>query len=450
MKELLNPKSVAIVGASSNPEKVGATILLNLLRNGFSGKIFPVNPKYEELFSLKCYKSIKSIKQNIDVVVIATPADTVPGIIKEAKNKCKYAIIISGGFGETGNVKAEKELKEHGKGMKIIGPNCLGVFSSKSMFDTLFFPYSKLERPQQGNVAIISQSGGIGSCLMGQAAKNNVGIHSFISYGNSYFLNESDFLDYYANEKDVKTIILYIEGTTDGKRFIKSLENACKKKPVIVLKAGKEGKAKEAAKTHTGAIAGSYISYKAVFKKAKAIEVSDMEEMFDTIKIIKNNNLPKGNNIGIITNGGGLGVMAADEAVKLGLNIAELSNETKEKLKKDMPQYVNITNPLDIVADANVERYEKAIKAFMEDKNIDMISINILMQPPSMNNGIIQKIITFREKPIAICIPGGNIEEQVRRSMLAHDIPTYAYPERAIRALHKLYEYSKMLNSDKY
>jgi len=179
-----------------------------------------------------------------------------------------------------------------------------------------------------------------------------------------------------------------------------------------------------------------------VFKKTAAIEVNDLEEMFNVAKII-GQKMPKGNNIGIITNGGGLGVMAADEAVKLGLNIPDLSEKTKEFLRKEMPQHVTITNPLDVVADATVERYEKALAAMNEDENIDMININILIQPPTINNSIIQKIVANVKKPIAVCVPGGVIEEQIRKSMLASNIPCYSYPENAIRALYKLYEYAK-------
>ncbi|MEM4295750.1 MAG: CoA-binding protein [Candidatus Anstonellales archaeon] len=403
--------------------------------------MYPVNPKYDELFGIKCYNT--NNMPDVDVAVIVTPSETVGEIIKSIKKKAKHIIIISGGFGETGNKEAEKSLLKHGCGLSIVGPNCLGVFSSKSMFDTIFFPYAKLERPRQGKIAIISQSGGVGSIILGLAAKNNIGIHSFISYGNAYFLNECDFLDFYADNKEVKLILLYLEGTRDGKRLIKSLANASKKKPVIVLKTGKEGKAKEAAKTHTGAMAGDYTSYRTVFKKTGAIEVNDFEEMFNMTKIIISEKIPKGNNIGIITNGGGLGVMATDEAVKLGLNVPELSIETKNTLRKVMPYYVNITNPLDIVADANIERYEQAINAMMEDKNIDMVAINILMQPPTINNSIIEKIRALAKKPIAICVPGGNIEEQIRKSMLASNIAAFAYPEQAVRALFKLYQYGK-------
>jgi acyl-CoA synthetase (NDP forming) len=444
MKALFNPRSVAIVGVSSNPEKIGATILLNLMKNGFSGNLYPVNPKYDEVYGLKCYKSVKEIP-NVDVIVIAVPAESVVDVIKEGKDKAKYFIIISGGFGEAGNEKVTKELKEVGKNLKIVGPNCLGVYSSKSLFDTIFFPYSRLERPKKGKIAIISQSGGVGSVLLSLAARYNIGINSFVSYGNAYFLNENDFLEFFAKDKETKAIILYIEGTSDGKRFVKTLKKFAKKKPVIVLKAGKEGKAKEAAKTHTGNVAGDYLSYKAVFKKSGAIEVENFEEMFDVSKAFLNTELPRGKNIGIISNGGGLAVMASDEAVKLGLNIPDLSQKTKEFLRKEMPSYVTVANPLDVVADATVERYEKALKAFMEDENIDMVCVNILIQPPTINNSIIQKIASNIKKPTVVCVPGGNIEQEVRKAMLTSGIACYAYPENAIKSLHKLYEYAKSI-----
>ncbi|RME79619.1 MAG: CoA-binding protein [Methanobacteriota archaeon] len=442
MKRLFNPSSIAVVGVSANPAKVGSTIFLNLINNGYGGKVYAVNPHHKELFGKRAYAKVSSIEGAVDVVVIATPASTVPSIIRDAKKKTNNIIVISGGFGESGNKDLEKKLKRVAP-KNMVGPNCLGIYSAKSKFDTLFFAEHKLPRPPYGDTAIISQSGGVGSTILGLAAKEGVGIHSFVSYGNGYVLDESDFLMEYARNKEVGKILLYIEGVKDGRKFSKALAYAQKRKPVIVLKAGKQGKAKQAATTHTGAIAGSYLTYKAVFKKARVVEAESFEKMFDYAKIFSQPR-PNGNRLAIITNGGGLGVMAADEAVKLSLELPQFTPSTTRMLRKSLPSYVSVNNPLDVVADAAVERYKKSLQAVMEDRNIDMVLVNILLQPPGMDTSLVETIRGFvGKKPLAVVVPGGMLESTLRRMLTQSGIPTYPYPERGVDALYTLYSSSK-------
>ncbi len=447
LAKFLNPKSIAVVGVSNNPAKIGAVIYLNLIKGGFSGDVFAVNPNHKEVFGNKCYRSVGSIPKEIDLVVVATPAPTVPSILKDAKKKgVKHAIVISGGFGESGRTDLEDEFKKVAKDMHVIGPNCLGVYSAKSRVDTLFFPHYKLERPAYGKVGIISQSGGVGSSFLALASRTGLGIHSFFSYGNAYNMDESDIIREYANIKDVEVILSYVEGVKDGKKFLSALDYAAAKKPIIVLKAGKEGRAKKAAHTHTGALAGDYIAYKAAFKKAGILEAYSLEEMFDFAKIFSQP-LPKGNRIGIITNGGGFGVMATDEAIKLGLEVPPLTEAEKKAAKKRFPAYVTPANPFDVVADADVERYRVALETMLNSKSVDMVLVNVLFQPPAINSSLVEELTKYvGKKPIAIAVPGGNVEEGLRRMLTISGLPAYPYPERGVRALHALYTYSKMKN----
>ncbi len=444
MNKFLNPKSIAVVGVSSNPAKIGAVIFLNIIKGGFNGDVYAVNPKHKEVLGHPCYPSLSALPEVVDVAVIATPAPTVPSILEEAKKKgIKHAVVISGGFGESGRKDLEEAFKKAAEGMHVIGPNCLGIYSAKSRFDTLFFPHYKLERPPYGDIAIISQSGGVGSAFLSLASKNGLGMHSFVSYGNAYNIDESDLIKAYGAMNEAKIILMYVEGVGDGRKFTSALTYAASKKPVIVLKAGKEGKAKKAATTHTGALAGDYLAYKAAFKKAGVLEAYSLEDMFDMAKIF-NQPLPKGKRLGIITNGGGFGVMATDAAMKLGLEMPSLSKQTLDEIKGKIPEYVTPANPFDVVADADVSRYREVLRAMLKDPNIDMVLVNILFQPPAINSAVVEELTSFLgSKPIAVVVPGGEVEARLRQMLTMSGIPSYPYPEKGVQALYALYKYSK-------
>ncbi len=449
MKELFYPKHVAVVGVSKNPSKVGHVIFANMVKMGFSGHVYPVNPKYKEVLGHKCYPSVEDVPK-VDVVVIAVPAGFVPDIIRQAGKKgCKYAIVISGGFGEAGNEELTERLMKAVKESRIrmLGPNCIGIMNTKNRFDTVFFPLHKMIRPSYGRVSIISQSGGLGTSIIDKSASLGIGIGKFISYGNAYDIDETDILSYLGKDEETDVIVMYIESVKNGKKFAETLKEVNRKKPIIALKAGKEGKAKEAAKTHTGSLAGDYLSFKAAFKTAGILEANSLSDLFDYLTIF-NQPLPKGKNLGIITNGGGLGVMSADEAIRQHLNIVDLSKEDKELLEEFLPEYVTPSNPLDLVADADVERYKKALDVFMNSKDIDMLLVNVLFQAPSISEELLNPIVRAamdKRKPIAVVVPGGKWAEAFSSILSMNGVPTYDAPERAIRALRKLYDYSKVV-----
>jgi acetyl coenzyme A synthetase (ADP forming)-like protein len=445
---LFRPESIAIIGASDKPEKIGFVILNNLINLGYGGKIYPVNPKHDEILELKCYKSIKEIGKKIGLAIIVTPPETVPGIIGELGEKgVKFVVIVSGGFGEVNNQDLKDRLIEICKKykMNVVGPNCLGISYSKGNLDTIFFPIHKLRRPGYGGVSLVTQSGGVGSSLMAIASSMGIGINKFVSYGNSYILDEADFINYLAEDNETKSIVVYIEGTSDGKKFMDSLVNANQKKPVIVLKAGKEGMAQDAVKSHTGAMAGSYMAYRAAFKKAKVIEAETMNELFDFISV-SSQSLPKGKRVGIISNGGGFGVMAADSVLKNGLDLPRMSDKMKREISSFLPSYASAGNPLDLVADADVERFSKSIDVFMRSDEFDMVLVSVLFQTPMINETLLSPLVNAGHdwrKPVALVVPGGDEVEAFKKITSMNKVPTFDIPERAVVSLRSLYEYSK-------
>ena len=395
LKRIFEPKSIAIIGASNTPAKVGNVILKNFIEGNYTGKIYPVNPKYDKITNMKCYASVDKITGRIDCAIIATPAETIPKILEECGRKgVGGAIILSGGFEEVKEFGLAGEIKKISEKYKmpVIGPNCLGVYNPYTKVDSIFLPMYKLERPVPGRISFVTQSGAVGSAIIDMAAQYNIGIAKFISYGNATVLDESDYLKYLEHDKKTKVIILYIEGTKDGKKLLKQLIKTNRKKPIIVLKAGRYGKAQEAARSHTGNIAGNYMAYQAAFRQAKVIEAEGIDEVFDFVKIFAQTR-PQGKKIGIITNGGGLGVLTTDAVEEEELEIAGLSEQTKKDIKKILPSYGNVANPLDLVADASVESYRKVIEIFMRDPGIDIMVIIILMQTPPMDERIIDVVV---------------------------------------------------------
>ncbi len=452
--KILEPKSIAVIGASGTAGKVGNVIVRNLLEGKYEGKIYPVNPKYNELLGLKCYRSILDIEGNVDCVIIATPSPTVPGIMEECARKgVGGVLILSSGFEEIGRKDLADSVRKIAEKnyIPVIGANCLGVYNPYNHVDSIFFPMYKLGRPGPGNVSFITQSGAVGSVIIDAAEYYGLGIAKFISYGNATVLDETDILEYLANDKKTKMIILYIEAVKNGKRFLEKMKEVNRRKPILVLKAGRGVAGQTAAQSHTGNIAGSYLAYQAAFRQAKVTEARNLDELFDLMRIF-NQPRARGSRIGIITNGGGLGVLTTDAVEEEGLLLADISKETVEGLKKILPPYGNIGNPLDLIADATVELYEKAIEEFNKDKNIDFVIICVLLQTPPMNEKIINVLVNASEdkrKPIAVVAVGGSYTEHYRKILENRGVPSFGSPYSAVKAISKFIEYSEYMEKTK-
>ena len=449
LKYIFYPKSVAVIGASRDPAKIGNVVLKNFVDGGFAGGIYPVNPAADELFGLKCYKSVMDIPGRVDSAVICIPAQHVPKALEECGRRgVKGVVVISGGFSEIGNYKLEQELVKIAKkyDMAVIGPNCLGVVNPAMKVDSIFLPTYKMGRPSVGGVSFVTQSGAVGSTILDLVAREGFGISKFVSYGNAAVVDETDILEYLMKDKNTKIIVLYIEGVKRGKAFFEITRRVTKVKPIVVIKAGITEKGAAAAKSHTGSLAGSYAAYSAVFKQNHLIEAKSLDEVFDFAKIFNTQPLCTGDRVAVITNGGGMGVLAADAIVEKGLQLAEFSDETIKRIRECMPPLVNATNPLDLVGDADAARYEKAIDIVYNDPNVDALMVITLFQTVSLDSRVVDVVIKAagrKEKPLLNITLGGEYTEMQRRALESSGVPSYSSPSAAANALAKLVEYSR-------
>jgi len=452
MEKFFNPKSVAIIGASHTPEKLGYVILENFVKK-FNGKIYPVNPDTTPILNKEVFPSVKKIPDNVDLAIIVIPAPIVPNVLKECvEKKIEAVIIISGGFSETGENgrKLEEKCKQIIKKSKtrVIGPNCIGILDNFSNVDTLFFTEQRLNRPEQGNVSFISQSGAFGSTVLDCLAEENVGISKFISYGNAMDLNECDILEFLGKDKNTKVITFFLEGVRDGKRFIQVAKKVSKQKPIILLKGGKTKAGTRAAASHTASLAGEYKIYSSVFKQTGIIEGTNWEEIFDFAKAFSTQPLPKGKNVVIITNGGGFGVLASDECEKQDLELLEPNEEMKRKFRKVFPPHVILHNPLDLTGDATAERYAVALEECSKNKQYDGIILITLFQIPTIEEKIVDVIIESARKykrPVLCCAIGGRFTRRWSERLEENGMPVYPTPERAVKAFAALARYSEWL-----
>ncbi len=456
LKFIFEPKSIALVGASPIPNKVSNVIFKSLTEGNFQGEFYPVNPKYPDIHGLMCFPNISSIKKKIDCVIIATPAATVPAILLECANlKIKGVVLVTAGFSEAGveGAALEKQIKEicDKNEIALIGPNCLGTLNPSTGADSVFLPMYKLERPKSGNIAFITQSGAVGSTIIDVSAYHGIGISKFISYGNATVLDEVDLLEYLEQDSKTKVIVAYIEGAKRGREMFEVMKRVNKKKPIIVLKAGKFAKSAQAAKSHTGNIAGSYLAYHAAFRQAKVVEAEGLEDLFDFMKIFSQP-LAKGNRIAVMTNGGGMGVLTADAIDQIGLEFANFSEETKIKLKEILPSFGNVANPLDLIAEADADKYQKGIEIMMNDPGIDALLIITLFQTPPMDERVLNVLVKFsddKRKPIACIMLGGAYTTNYQRYLDKYKVPSYNSPIAAVKTMKKFVEYSKFRNSVK-
>ncbi|MEM5805286.1 MAG: CoA-binding protein [Candidatus Aenigmatarchaeota archaeon] len=440
LEYFFNPQTVAIIGASHKPGKIGYTILDNFVNGGFQGKVYPVNPNTEPILNLKVYPSIKKVPDYIDLAVIAVKAEIVPKVLKECvEKKVKAVVIISSGFSEIGEKgkKLEEKLRKiiKNKSIRVIGPNVIGVYDSSTKTDTLFLSREKLKRPKEGGLSFISQSGAVGSTILDILAKENMGIAKFISYGNAIDVNEADLIEYLAKDEKTKVIAVYLEGIkADGKKFMEVVRKANKVKPIIFLKSGKSFRGIKAAASHTGVLAGSARIFSAALRQVRALEAKEWEEFFDACKVLNSQPLPKGKEVIIITNGGGFGVLATDEAEKLGLELKDLSKNLKEKLKKNFPEYVSFSNPLDLTGDATTERYKIALENCL--KEFDGAIVIILFQVPTLDESIVDVVAEMQKfkKPIVCCTAGGKYTEKMMERLEEKGLPVFSSPERAVRS----------------
>jgi acetyl coenzyme A synthetase (ADP forming)-like protein len=449
MDKFFSPRSVAIIGASRSPKKVGHVIFRNFIEGGFKGKVYPVNPNTEDLFGHKCYSSVLKIERRVDLAVIAIPAPIVPAALKQCGKKgIRAAIIVSGGFKEIGRKDIEDDILRVAKkyGIRIIGPNGLGVYDAYSCVDTIFNPRYKLERPDEGRIALMSQSGATMSVLLDWMAMKGYKASKFISYGNATDVDEADLAEYLAGDDKTSVICIYFEGVKRGRKFYETVKKLSGKIPIIALKGGVTSAGHKAVSSHTGNLAGESAVYSAAFKQAGVIEARDLEQIFDFARVLSTQPTPKGNRVQIITDGGGFGVLTADWVMKNKLKLAQMQKSNVEALEKLTPDHAVISNPIDLTGDATTEMYEKCINAALRDSNVDMIVVVALFQPPLLTADVTDVISDAgrkKKKPIVIVSAGGRYTEVLKKSLEDSDVPCFSYPERAVSSLRALFDYSR-------
>lgn len=448
LNALFNPNTIALFGATDVDGSVGRSIMENLAGSE-DRDIFPVNPKRDVLFGRECFPDIASINREVDLAVIATPAATVPAIVEDCGEAgVAGIIIISAGFKETGEAGRELEdrIRETRKkyGMRIIGPNCIGLIRPTVNLNTSFLKSC----PDSGNVAFISQSGALGSAILDWAVRAHIGFSMFASLGSMIDVDFADLIDYLGEDYKTRSMMLYMEGIGNAKRFMSSARGFARTKPIVVVKPGKFSESAKAALSHTGSMAGDDQVYDAAFKRVGVIRVSEFSDLFNAAAVLDSKYLPRGGRLAIITNAGGFGVMATDTLIALGGRLAELSEDTREKLNTTLPAYWSKGNPIDVLGDTDNERYAAAIRACLGDRNVDGILVIYAPQAILRPDVLAETVVSLAKesaKPIITAWVGGDWVESGRMVLLKNSIPTYESPEDAVRTYLHMYHYRRNL-----
>ncbi|MBR8840347.1 MAG: bifunctional acetate--CoA ligase family protein/GNAT family N-acetyltransferase [Stigonema ocellatum SAG 48.90 = DSM 106950] len=440
------PKSVAVIGASEKLGSVGRTLLWNLIGNPFGGTVFPVNPKRHSVLGIKAYPSISNLPESVDLAVIATPAPTVPGIIGECVDAgVKGAIILSAGFKESGvaGVLLEQQilsLSQRGK-IRIIGPNCLGVMNPRTGLNATFA--SGMARP--GNVGFISQSGALCTAILDWSFRENVGFSAFVSIGSMLDVGWGDLIYYLGDDPQTKSIVIYMESIGDARSFISAAREVALTKPIIVIKAGRTEAAAKAAASHTGALAGSDAVLDAAFRRCGVLRVNSISDLFDMAEVLAKQPRPKGPRLVILTNAGGPGVLATDALIATGSELAPISEETKASLNQLLPVHWSHNNPIDILGDADPQRYTKALEIATKDPNCDGLLVILTpqaMTDPTQTAEQLKPYAQIPGKPILASWMGGADVAAGEMILNRNSIPTYPYPDTAARIFSYMWQYS--------
>lgn len=446
IKHLFEPESIAVIGASPSKGKIGNSVVHNIISGGYKGKIFPVSPKGGEIEGLKVYKSIEEIDGVIDCASLVIPAELVIDAVKScAAKKVKFVQIITSGFSEVGNNKEEHEIVSIAKdaGMRIVGPNMFGLYSSTSSLNSTFS--ATMIKP--GNVAILTQSGALGIAMIGKTAVDNIGLSTIVSIGNKCDVDEADLLAYLIPHKDTKVILIYIEGVKEGEKLIETLKSATAEKPVVVLKSGKSARGAQAAASHTGSLAGSDEIFDAIMKQCGVLRAESLEEAFNWCKYLSGFPPPKGDRSVIITNGGGIGVLATDACETYGIDLYDNQRLLKDIYGPVTPSFGSTKNPIDLTGGANADDYIQALSTTAGSDEIDA-SIALYCETARFDSENLSRMITttcekYKKagKLISYAIVGGEQVENTITSLKAAKVPVFNDVLQAVSCMGAYYRY---------
>jgi acetate---CoA ligase (ADP-forming) len=443
IESIFNPSTIAVVGATNRPGSVGLAVFSNLIHGGYQGIIYPVNPKARSVQGVKAYPTVADVPDDIDLAAIVVPAEQVATIVDEcARKKAKGVIVITAGFKEVGGrgIQLEREVKEvAGKhGIRLVGPNCLGVINTQSRVQ-MNASFARV-MPRPGRIGFISQSGALCTAVLDYAAGRNIGFSKFISFGNKADVDEIDLLRYLKDDPETDVILMYVEDISNGREFLETARQITWEagKPTLVVKSGRSAEGAKAAASHTGSLAGSDATYDAIFFQGGVQRVETIDELFYTAIAFARQPMPKGNRVAIVTNAGGPGILATDAAIRYGLTLATLSESTKERLSKHLPPTASLNNPVDVIGDATHERYEAAIREVLQDDGVD--GAIVILTPQAMTDiretaEIVPRVAKDTDKPVLCSFMGiVDVSEGVRY-LEREGIPNYSFPEAAARSM---------------
>jgi acetyltransferase len=449
LDKIFKPESIAVIGASEKKGSIGRVLLENLTQGGFQGQVYPVNPRYQSIQGIKTYPSVLDTSTAVDLAIIATPIATVPGVVKECVGAgVGGAIIISAGGKETGaegrEIESQIEREARKGGLRVIGPNCLGIICPTRNLNASFAS----RMAQKGKLAFISQSGAICSAILDLSPKENIGFSYFVSIGSMMDADFGDLIDYLGTDPEVSSILLYVESLSNFRKFMSAARAASRLKPIVVLKSGRSPAGTRAAASHTGAMAGEDAVYDAAFKRAGIVRVNTIGELFDCAELMAKQPRPTGPRLAVVTNAGGPGVMAADALSQYGLEPASIEAETVGKLDGVLPKLWSHNNPIDILGDASADTYAKAVEICIDAKEFDgvlaILSPQAMTDPTAVAKGLAQLSKSKRYPLFASWMGGVDVEKGIDILNQA-EIPTYNTPEQAIRAFMYMHEYSREL-----
>jgi 3-hydroxypropionyl-CoA synthetase (ADP-forming) len=436
MDLFFNAKSVALIGASPEPGKVGNSVLESMIKHDYKGKVYPVNAKgYPEIMGIKAYKSLDEITDKIDLVVVTVDLRFVPDLLKSAAKKDIHNfVVISGGGKELGGERAaiEAQIKELSQQLRIriIGPNCIGMFNGENRLDCAFQGHARMIRPRNGNVAFLSQSGTVGIAFM--ESSDAFGMSKMISYGNRSDVDEADMIWYLSEDPQTRVVGLYVEGLGDGRKFMNTAKRVIKErsKPIVVFKNGRSTRGAKQAASHTGSLGGSHVVVKGALDQAGIISVDSYEEMTAALKALTWQPVPKGGRVAMVTNGAGPIIAAIDHFERLGLQLAELTEESKKSLREHYPPtyVIQSGNPCDVTGSANADDYRFAIQTYMDDPNVDMVMPWFVFQDDPLEETIVDVLASFqkqKKKPILIGAMGGPFTQKIARRIEDANVPVY-------------------------
>jgi 3-hydroxypropionyl-CoA synthetase (ADP-forming) len=436
MDLFFNAKSVALIGASPEAGKVGNSVLESMVKHDYKGKVYPVNAKgYPEIMGIKAYKSLDEIPDKIDLVVVTVDLRFVPDLLKSASKKGIHNfVVISGGGKELGGERAaiEAQIKELSKSLRIriIGPNCIGMFNGENRLDCAFQGHARMIRPKNGNVAFLSQSGTVGIAFM--ESSDAFGMSKMISYGNRSDVDEADMIWYLAEDPQTKVVGLYVEGLGDGRKFMNTAKKVIKErsKPIVVFKNGRSTRGAKQAASHTGSLGGSHVVVKGALDQAGIISVDSYEELTAALKALNWQPVPRGGRVAMVTNGAGPIIAAIDHFERLGLQVAELTEESKKSLREHYPPtyVIQSGNPCDITGSANADDYRFAIQTYMDDPNVDIVMPWFVFQDDPLEETIVDVLASFqkqKKKPILIGAMGGPFTQKIARRIEDANVPVY-------------------------